>query len=618
MVWVTVSMRVMSAGAGYRYLLNSVAVGDAVRKSGRTLVDYYTVEGCPPGRWLGSGLPALGSGELRAGDVVTEEQVARLLGQGRDPLTGEPLGRAYPQYRSRAERIADRVAELDDGLDDDARTAAIERIEAEESRRRSRRAVAGFDLTFSVPKSVSVWWALADEATRAVIVEAHHAAIRDVIDVVEGEVAVTRMGASGPEGAVAHVPVTGVVAAAFDHYDSRAGDPQLHTHVVIANKVRTVLDGRWRSLDSRPVHAAMVALSEHYNAVLADRLTDTLGVVWHQRDRGADRNLGWEIAGVPEELLDAFSSRSAGIESATDELVADYVAAHGHQPSARAMIKLRQQATLATRPDKALHSLAELTERWCTTATDHKHPPDTWASQVLGGRPQQQLHASDLSPVVLEGIAATVVEVVGERRSTWRRWNLHAEATRQLMGVRFASTADRETVLNAVVHAAEAASVQLTPPELAAVPAELRRDDGTSVLRPRHATVFTSAELLAAEDRLLQLSRTTHAPRVPAVTVVHHAGGLDDDQVAAIEQVATSGRVLDVLVGPAGAGKTTTMRTLRTAWEHLYGAGTVLGLAPSAAAAEVLGADLEIDTETRPRGYTNSRPAAPASALGSW
>ncbi len=591
-------MRVMSAGAGYRYLLDSVAVGDAAREPGRGLADYYTAEGCPPGRWLGSGLPTLGSGQLRTGDVVTEEQVARLLGQGRDPLTGEPLGRAYPQYRSRAERIADRVAELNPNLADDARAAAVEQIEAEEATRRSRRAVAGFDLTFSVPKSVSVLWALADERTRAQIVAAHHAAIADVIGLLEREVAATRMGARGPESAVAQVPVAGVIAAAFDHYDSRAGDPQLHTHVVIANKAKTVLDGKWRALDGRPVHAAMVALSEHYNAVLADRLTDTLGVVWTQRDRGADRNPAWEIAGVPDELLDVFSSRTTDIQVAKDQLIADYVATHGHQPSAKTILKLRQQATLATRPEKALHSLSDLTDRWRTTAETHGHSPADWLTHVPGGRSQQQLRASDLSPTTVEGIAATVVEAVGERRSTWRRWNLHAEATRQLMGVRFASTGDREAVLASVVHAAERASVQLAPPDLATVPTELRREDGTSMLRPRHSEVFTSAELLAAEDRLLQLSRAMHAPQVPAATVAHHADGLGDDQVAAITQVATSGRVVDVLVGPAGAGKTTTMRALRTAWEYLYGAGTVVGLAPSAAAAEVLGADLEVDTDT--------------------
>jgi hypothetical protein len=73
------------------------------------------------------------------------------------------------------------------------------------------------------------------------------------------------------------------------HYDSRAGDPQLHTHVVVSNKVRTVYDDGWRSLDGRPMHAAVHALSAHYNAVLADHLTRALGVEWEQRDRGRDR-----------------------------------------------------------------------------------------------------------------------------------------------------------------------------------------------------------------------------------------------------------------------------------------------------------------------------------------
>lgn len=147
---------------------------------------------------------------------------------------------------------------------------------------------------------------------------AHHAAIADVIELMERDVAATRTGASGPDGAVAQVDVAGLIATAFDHYDSRAGDPQLHTHVVIANKAKTVRDGKWRTLDGRPLHAAVVALSEHYNAVLADRLTRELGVMWQSRQRGADRNVAWEIAGVPQNLFDAFSSRSTAVNATND------------------------------------------------------------------------------------------------------------------------------------------------------------------------------------------------------------------------------------------------------------------------------------------------------------
>lgn len=88
---------------------------------------------------------------------------------------------------------------------------------------------------------------------------------------------------------------------------------------------------------------------------------------------------------------------------------------------------------------------------------------------------------------------------------------------------------------------AEQQSVRLTPPDLASVPAELRRADGTSMFRPRHTTVFTSADLLAAEDRLLTLSRTTSGPALPALTVgqATASAGLGADQVAAV----TAGRV---------------------------------------------------------------------------
>ena len=603
-VWVTVSMRVMSAGHGYRYLTSSVAIGDGQRQSGLPLTAYYTADGTPPGRWLGSGLAGLGDGRVRPGDVVEEAQLALLLGEGRDPITGAPLGRAYPRYLSRAERVAARVAQLGAGLDREQRAAAVAAIESAEATRSTRRAVAGFDLTFSVPKSVSVLWALAPADVQAQIVTAHHAAIDDVLRLFEAEVAATRMGADAGDGAVAQVDVTGVSAVAFDHVDSRAGDPQLHTHVVIANKVQTALDGKWRSLDGRPVHAAMVALSEHYRAVLADHLTRTLGLTWHQRDRGADRNACWDLTGVPEELLELFSSRAAAIGAVKDELVAAYVAEHGHHPSARTVLKLRQQATLATRPDKTVTPLAELMTSWRDRASAVlDRPAEDWAARLVHyrRRSQQLLTADALSEATVAGVAAQVVNVVGERRSTWRRWNLHAETSRQLAGVRFATTTDRTTVLHRIVDAAQDQSVRLTPPELATVPAELRRADGTSVLRPRHSEVFTSAELLAAEDRLLDLGRTTTAPTLPPHTsdqATAAGGGLGNDQAAAVTAVATSGRCVDVLIGPAGAGKTTAMRTLRQAWTSLYGDNSVIGLAPSAAAAEVLGQDLGVPADT--------------------
>lgn len=174
---VTVSMRVMSAGDGYKYLLRTVAAADGDRALSTPLTRYYAEAGNPPGRWFGSGVTALGRGELHQGAEVSEAQLQLLIGMGRDPITGEPLGRAYPEYRSASERVADRVRDLDPGLGPVERGSAVAAIEAEEAARGTRRAVAGFDYTFSIPKSASVLWAVADAGTQALIAQAHHAAV---------------------------------------------------------------------------------------------------------------------------------------------------------------------------------------------------------------------------------------------------------------------------------------------------------------------------------------------------------------------------------------------------------------------------------------------------------
>ncbi|WP_447947396.1 MobF family relaxase [Microbacterium lacticum] len=609
----TVSMRVMSAGDGYKYLLRTVAAGDGDRSLSTPLTRYYAEEGSPPGFWVGSGVGTLGGGQIAQGDQVSESQLQLLVGMGRDPITGAPLGRAYPEYRPVAERVAERVSALDPTLGPAARAEAVAAIQAEEAARGTRRAVAGYDFTFSVPKSASVLWAVADAGTQALIADAHHAAVAEVVAFMEREVAATRTGATARNGAVAQVDVHGLVATAFDHYDSRAGDPHLHTHVVISNKVQTVLDGKWRSLDGRPMHAATVALSELHEAVFADHLTRTFGVGWEAREMGRDRNPAWAVAPVPEELVAEFSSRSRHIEVEKDRLIAEYVARHGRQPSAATIIKLRAQATLSTRPEKQVRSLADLTAAWRARAGRILGKNATsWARTVTANDAPLLLRADDVPLDVIGTLGQSVVDVVGEKRSTWRRWNLTAEAARQTMRYRFASTTDREAIVGMVVDAAEAASLRLTPPELASSPAVFRRPDGTSVFRPKHSTVFSSETLLTAEDRLLERARTTTGPTVPLATVEKIAARPDrkghtlgDDQAAALAKVAVSGRLVDVLVGPAGAGKTTAMSALRRAWEHEHGAGSVVGLAPSAVAAQVLADDLGIQTENTAKWWQN-------------
>ena len=611
----TVSMRVMSAGDGYKYFARTIVAGDGDRSLSTSLTRYYAEQGTPPGFWLGSAVSFLGTetARLMEGDPVSEPQLQLLIGMGRDPITSNPLGRAYPVYAPVAERVAERVATLDPELTPRARGEAIAAIETEEAERGTRRAVAGFDFTFSIPKSASVLWAVADAGTQALIADAHHAAVADMIAYLEREVAATRTGVTGRNGAVAQGDVAGIVATAFDHYDSRAGDPHLHTHVVISNKVQTVLDGKWRSLDGRPMHAATVALSELHEAVFADHLTRMFGVSWEARDMGKDRNPAWAITTVPESLVSEFSSRSRHIEEEKNRLIAEYVAAHGRQPSSATILRLRAQATLTTRPEKQVRSLADLTSEWRQRAGRLLDADATaWARSVTANDAPLLLRADDVPLEVIANLGQSVVETVGEKRSTWRRWNLTSEAARQTMGYRFASTEDREAIVGLVVDAAEAASLRLTPPELASSPAVFQRPDGTSVFRPKHSAAFSSELLLAAEDRLLERARTMTGPTVPLATVEkitarpdREGRMLGPDQADALAKVAVSGRIVDVLVGPAGAGKTTAMNGLRRAWEAEHGAGSVVGLAPSAVAAQVLADDLGIATENTAKWWQN-------------
>src|SRR5665648_997873 len=194
--------------------MHKLAAGDAGLDAGASLTAYYEQTGNPPGRWYGSGLAGLGGeaiSRVAPGDVVTEHAMTAVFRDGVDPLTDDALGRPYPRFDTT-----------------------------------QRRAVVGYDLTFTAPKSVSVLWALADDATRATVYEAHRAALASTLDFVEQTVIRTRVGEAGRR----QVRTRGMIAAAFDHWDSRAGDPNLHTHVVVANKVQGP-DGAWRSLDGK-------------------------------------------------------------------------------------------------------------------------------------------------------------------------------------------------------------------------------------------------------------------------------------------------------------------------------------------------------------------------------
>jgi hypothetical protein len=215
---------------------------------------------------------------------------------------------------------------------------------------------------------------------------------------------------------------------------------------------------------------------------------------------------------------------------------------------------------------------------------------------------------------MLRDAGSVAVYTVSEKRATFSRSNVFAEMHRQFMGVRFAAPDDRIAVVERAVDLALADVLLISAPELAHTPSRFTRADGTSKFRCKGFELYTTQALLDAEARLLQAGRQTTGPIVPVGTVADVAArnlpgkdfALAADQALAVEQIATSGRVLDVLVGPAGTGKSSTLGGLRAAWERQHGAGSVVGLAPSAASADVLADELGIPTENTAKWLTET------------
>jgi ATP-dependent exoDNAse (exonuclease V) alpha subunit len=216
---------------------------------------------------------------------------------------------------------------------------------------------------------------------------------------------------------------------------------------------------------------------------------------------------------------------------------------------------------------------------------------------------------------MLRETATVVLARVGERRATFTRANLLAEAFRQVQGVRFATPADRVAIAERVATLAVDQAVRLSPPGPRLEPDQLRRPDGTSRLRPVNSARYATAEVVAAEDHLLAAGQDLTGPRVDPALVDALRGWtppnarhpLTAEQADAVAAVITSGRSLDVLVGAAGTGKSTTMAAVVAAWESAHGSGSVTGLAPSAAAADVLADAVGIPTENTAKWISENR-----------
>lgn len=643
----------LSAGNGYLYYTREVASGDELRQRGRELGDYYTADGNPPGQWAGEGIAALGvSGE------VTEAQMKALFGEGLHPeaeriiaervaagespkeaMKAAKLGMAYYRFGRGetvlAQRVSERVAafeRMEHRSPDEEETRALTLAMAgrvfresygrgprdnEELRRfidtdrdtSTRSAVAGYDLVFAPAKSVSVLWALGDEPTRIAIEAAHESAVADTISYLEREALATRTG----NGGIAQEDVAGgMIATRFRHYDSRTGQPQLHDHVVVSNKVRIIDKAgrtRWRSIDGKLLYRMGVSASEHYNTRVIEQVCDRLGLAAVEREVTVGKRPVLEIAGVDTDLIEQHSSRAHDIQARLAELVAAYRRDHGKDPSAVGRIWLAQQATIDTRPaKKTARSLRELRLAWQADAIGrhghqriHRLLATARAAAAGLGRDRDSApeRAADLN---LDEVARTVVGVVSTHRAVWGRRHMLAEARRQLT----AAVAGRERIEDTALRVTELAigcSIPVTPPDTHPSHPDARRADGQSVYRHRETDLYTSEDILAAEHRVLDAARTEVIPAASTETfervLADHIGPLDEEQKHLVREFATSAKLVAAGIGPAGAGKTTVLAlvadTVRAA------GGTVIGLAPSARAAAEMSTALNARADTLAR-----------------
>lgn len=660
----------LTAGDGYLYLLRQVAAADGTHRGRSTLADYYTEKGETPGQWIGNGLAALGQPVGRdpenpvvkelwsvpEGSEVKEEQMKALFGEGLHPNADKitkhlaevglgaagqhaaaKLGRPFRTMANENEyvrRMRSAYAEynatlgvdvnspIDDEVRAELRTAVGREMFTENHgrapandreltgflARQSRTqttAVAGYDCTFTPVKSFSTLWALAPLPVAQKMLDVHHKAVADALRFIETEACFARMGAGG----VAQVNTTGMIAAAFDHRDSRAGDPNPHTHVAISNKVAAIgPDGiqRWLALDGEPLHKAVVAASEIYNTQIEAYSMADLGLKFAATDTKPGKRPVREIVGVPTELNTAYSSRSAAIEHRVGELAKAFQAEHHREPSAIEMIALSQQATLDTRQDKhAPRSLAEQRQMWRTQAVEvlgSQHAIDHIIAHVLAPSATRQ-HQLITDEWVREQ-AAAVITKVSAARATWGINHVRAETQRML---RYTDHVADQTVAQRIIDTAlNVHSIALTTHADTEMgePGELRRADGSSIYRRHDSTLYTSEEVLAAERRILaavgmagghivdeESIQTALAERLALDGVE-----LNDGQALLLRDMATSGARLQLALAPAGTGKTTAAAPLASAW--IASGGTVIGLAPTAAAAEVLAADLGAPTDT--------------------
>ena len=509
------------------YLISSVALA---------IDEYYAGVGEAPGVWAGRFAAELGL------EGVVEPDQLRALVQGRRPVSGEDLLAGRPERR-----------------------------------------VNAFDATFSAPKSASLLWALGGAEVASRVTRCHVEAVERAVAFLDDKAAVARQQTNGVRR---RVPTTGFAVATFAHRTSREGDPQLHSHCLIANVVRRP-DGSHVAFDANPLHDWAKAAGSIYQAELQRLLSVRLGVEW-----GPERNGCREMVGLSGEQLRAFSKRTVAIEAKLQASGAVYA-------SAADRMRADDAASLATRPRKN-HSLTPnlLAGRWeAEGRAVGLHNAQAVEAAVLGRRSRSvELRPQDVVAGLLDpdtGLCANDARFT-EAKVVER---ICAASAGRLTTVEILGLAEDFLASHHVV--------RLVPE----TPAGRRRPPEWSTVAHR-----------ALEDHVLERLACLVDARAPALDadVVEAAlaaeGRLGPDQAAAVRALCAAGPALRALIAPAGFGKTTALHAAAAACTA--SGRPVLGVATTnQAVAGLRDVGLEAVTVARLRIDLERRPLAPGTAV---
>jgi len=327
------TIRAMSDGSGYsaRHLQHS---------------DYYADGERITGHWQGRGADLLGL----AGEVRTEQFEA--LRQGLDPRTGEFL---------RQRQSADRIS-ADGTMQSHGRNL--------------------YDFTLSAPKSVSIMAELGGDVRLG---EAHRTAVKETLTELE-QIAATRVRMNGAND---NRCTGNLVLAVYHHDTSRELDPQLHTHAVAANLTYDGAEGRWKALQASEIYERRAYLTEVYRNALA-RQVRSLGYEIQDRRVANGKDLGFEVRGVPGQLLERYSQRS----EQRDQAIAEFIAANNRPPTdnevailvresradklieiSTADVHLRQRERLSPEEWMCLEDIREASLARCPTLRREQYSP---------------------------------------------------------------------------------------------------------------------------------------------------------------------------------------------------------------------------------------------------